>query len=109
MMHMHPYIQDVFPVVGRSPESGSNEAQSIADGESFASLKDCPPPVEVVNLIINPRRGVGIIDDMKALSIKNVWIQPGAASPEILQKCAESGIAVHQGCVLVELTPSPSL
>ncbi len=32
--------------------------------------------------------GPTIIDDMKAVSIPSVLIQPGAASPEILQKCS---------------------
>eukprot|EP00966_Prymnesium_polylepis_P244247 5648526-Prymnesium_polylepis.1 len=32
-----------------------------------------------------------------------VFIQPGASSPEILELCSESGIEVHHGCVLREL------
>ena len=37
------------------------------------------------------------------LGIKHVFVQPGAGSPEIDALCARAGIAVHHGCVLVEL------
>mmetsp|Transcript_9983 Transcript_9983/g.20012 ORF Transcript_9983/g.20012 Transcript_9983/m.20012 type:complete len:133 (-) Transcript_9983:233-631(-) len=80
------------------------------EGRCFTSLiatKDeageSGAPIDVVDLVISPQLGPGIIDEMAALSIANVFIQPGAASEEILQRCAIHGISVHQGCVLVEL------
>jgi predicted CoA-binding protein len=63
-------------------------------------LADVPATIEVVDLIINPAVGITIIEEMSALGIKNVFIQPGAASAEILDLCASSGIEVFQGCVL---------
>eukprot|EP00614_Pseudopedinella_elastica_P022257 CAMPEP_0172623592 /NCGR_PEP_ID=MMETSP1068-20121228/130056_1 /TAXON_ID=35684 /ORGANISM="Pseudopedinella elastica, Strain CCMP716" /LENGTH=124 /DNA_ID=CAMNT_0013432217 /DNA_START=96 /DNA_END=470 /DNA_ORIENTATION=+ len=73
------------------------------EGRCFAALKDCPSKVDVVDLVISPLVGPRIIDDMLELGIQNVFIQPGAASTDIIEKCAEVGISVHQGCVLIEL------
>ena len=67
------------------------------------ALGDVPGAIDVVDLVISPKIGPQIVDDMAALDIKNVFIQPGAGSDEIMQKCASAGISVHQGCVLVEL------
>ena len=68
----------------------------------FASLEDVGEPIDVVDLVINPAKGVGVVDEMKKLGIKNLWIQPGAGSPEVLGAAKAAGIAVHEGCVLVE-------
>eukprot|EP00667_Euglena_gracilis_P026429 EG_transcript_31783 len=72
------------------------------DGRCPTSLRDCPP-VDVVDLIIHPALGLAVIDEMAAAAIPNVFIQPGAGSEEIIAKCEKAGIAVHQGCVLMEL------
>ena len=67
------------------------------------ALADVPSSVDVVDLVISPKIGPAIIDDMASLGIKNVFIQPGAGSDEIIAKCATAGISVHEGCVLIEL------
>lgn len=67
-----------------------------------ANLTACPSKIDVVDLVINPAKGIEFVKEMAALDIKNLWIQPGAESTEILNFCKDNGIAVHQGCVLVE-------
>mmetsp|Transcript_55733 Transcript_55733/g.136536 ORF Transcript_55733/g.136536 Transcript_55733/m.136536 type:complete len:113 (+) Transcript_55733:3-341(+) len=72
-------------------------------GRCEVSLLALEGPVDVVDLVISPSLGPSIIAEMKGLGIQNVFIQPGACSQEVLELCAEAGISVHQGCVLVEL------
>ena len=67
------------------------------------ALYEIDSSIDVVDLVISPKIGPRIIDDCASLGIKNVFIQPGAESDEILEKCSQAGISVHQGCVLVEL------
>ena len=67
------------------------------------ALSEIDASIDVVDLVISPKIGPSIIDDCASLGIKNVYIQPGAESDEILEKCSHAGISVHQGCVLVEL------
>ena len=43
----------------------------------FGSLKDAGEGIEVVDLVINPGKGIAVVDEMKQLGIKNLWIQPG--------------------------------
>lgn len=59
--------------------------------------------IDVVDLIISPLVGPSIIDDMAEMGISNVFIQPGAGTPDIISRAEAAGISVHQGCVLVEL------
>ena len=74
----------------------------FAAGTVLGSLADIGEPVDVVDLVINPVKGVGVVEEMAKLGIKNLWIQPGASSPDVLAIAAKHGIAVHEGCVLVE-------
>jgi len=73
-----------------------------ASGSVLGALKDIGEPVDVVNLVVNPAKGVGVVDEMAELGIKNLWIQPGAGSAEVVQAAARNGINVHNGCVLVQ-------
>lgn len=72
-------------------------------GTLAKSLLDLEAPVDAIDLVINSRDGLKQMQHAKELGIGNVWIQPGAASAEILAFCEESSIEVHEGCVLIDL------
>jgi len=84
-----------FNVVGLNP-SGKNE-------EAYSSLGDIPYKIEVLNLCINPIKGIKILQEAHELKIDKVLIQPGAESSDILNFCRENGIQAIEGCTLVEL------
>ena len=88
--------KDGFNVVGVNP-SAENE-------EVYSSLGDVPYKVEVLDLCINPYKGIKILQEAEQLKINKVLIQPGAGSPEILSFCKENGIQAIEGCALVELS-----
>ena len=72
-------------------------------GTLHKTLKSVGGTIDVIDLIINSAQGIVLMREAAEMGIKQVFIQPGAASPEILQFCEASGIEVHQGCVLVEM------
>ena len=43
------------------------------------------------------------VEQLPALGVKKVFIQPGAESADILEYCKKEEIEVFQGCVMVEL------
>ena len=71
-------------------------------GTCKPTLSAVEDPVEVVDLIINSRDGIKQVEQMVSLGIKQIWIQPGAGSEEILALCRANGIEIFQGCVMVE-------
>ena len=85
-----------FNVVGINP--------SIENKDVYSKLSDVPYKVEVLNLCINPYKGINIIKAAHALKIERVLIQPGAESLEILEFCSVNGIDAIEGCTLVELS-----
>jgi len=87
---------DGFNVVGVNP--------SVENQRVYNSLSDIPYKIEVLDLCINPYKGIKIVQEAHKLKIDKILIQPGAESDEILNFCEANGIQAIQGCVLVELS-----
>lgn len=85
-----------FNAKGISPYSNNEEV--------YKSLKDVPYKIDVIDLCINPLKGIDIVREASELGVDKVLIQPGAASEEILSFCKEKGIIAIEGCALVELS-----
>jgi predicted CoA-binding protein len=60
--------------------------------------------IDVIDLVINPKIGLCILEEARELKIDKVLIQPGAESGEILEFCKLNGITAIESCVLVELS-----
>lgn len=71
--------------------------------EAFKSLKDIKREIQVIDLCINPAKGIEFIKEAKDLNINKVLIQPGAESDEILSFCKANEIYAIEGCALIEL------
>ncbi|MCT4598995.1 MAG: CoA-binding protein [Vallitalea sp.] len=90
----HGYI--VYPISVKYDEVDGDKA--------YRELKDLPEKVDVVDFVVNPRIGLSIVKQCADLDIKNIWLQPGTVSEEILQFANNSSIEVVEGCVLVSLS-----
>lgn len=69
----------------------------------YTSLKDVNYKIDVIDLCINPKVGIKILEEMKDIKINKILIQPGAKSEEILDYCSKNDIIAIEGCALVEL------
>jgi predicted CoA-binding protein len=74
----------------------------------YKKLEDIPrkgdgtPPVDGIDLVVNPRIGIDVAHSAKALGIPIIFAQPGAESAEIEAFCRENGVDYVEACVLVE-------
>ena len=71
--------------------------------QAYPSLLSYEGNVDVVDFVVNPEIGIKILDDVIALGIKKILLQPGTVSAEILKKAKDHGIEVLESCVLVLL------
>lgn len=70
----------------------------------YKSLSEINEKIEVIDLCINPVKGIEYLKEAAKLNIDKVLIQPGAESEEILNFCKENNILAIEGCALVELS-----
>ena len=88
-----------YNVVGMHPLDERDDVYN-----TFGDLNGSGEKFEVLNLVVNPRRGFEIVKEAEQYGIKMIMAQPGARSHEIREFCAEHGIEYVEGCTLVELS-----
>ncbi|NLL71418.1 MAG: CoA-binding protein [Epulopiscium sp.] len=69
----------------------------------YPTLSDLPQKPEVVDFVVNPKIGMNVVKECAELGIKNIWLQPGTVSDEILEYAKNNDIHAVQACVLVAL------
>lgn len=78
---------------------------ATVEGErAYPDVAALPAGVEVLDIVIPPARVPPVLDQAKAAGIERIWLQPGAESPQVLERAAALGLTVLAGgpCALVE-------
>jgi len=70
--------------------------------KAYASLRDIPVPVDVVQIFRRPEDVPPVVDDAIAIKAKAVWMQPGAENDAAAAKARAAGLlAVVGACMMV--------
>lgn len=83
-----------------------NPKEKVVEGiAGVATVSDLPDEVESISVITPPHVTEQVVEAAAAKGIRNIWIQPGAESPEAVEMCKAHGINViaDGSCVLVVL------
>ncbi len=85
----------VFPV---------NPNRTEVDGDkAYPSLDELPESPTIVNIVVPPTATIRVLKKSLELGLKNVWLQPGAESPESLAFLQEHGFNyLANACIMVE-------
>ncbi|MCR1934925.1 CoA-binding protein [Clostridium tepidum] len=96
-----------YKIFNKLKEKGYNVAGVKPGCETkdvFSNIKDIPYNIDVLDLCINPIKGLDIVKEASKLGINKILIQPGAESKDIINFCKENNIDAVEGCALVELS-----
>lgn len=86
-----------FEVYGISPKYTNLDGDTL-----YKDLDTLPKKPDVVVFVVNPKFGIDYLTKCIKIGIKNIWLQPGTVSEEILNKAKENNINVIEDCVLVQ-------
>lgn len=94
------YQQAGRPVFPINPRGG--EVEGLASYSDLASLPEVPHGVTVVT---PPAVTLHVLEEAASLGVQHVWLQPGAESPEVVERALELGLEPISGgpCLLVAL------
>ena len=85
----------VIPVNPRESE--------ILGQKSYASLRDIPEPVDLVDIFRDPKAVPPIVEEAIAIGAKTVWMQLGVINLEAAQRARDAGLnVVMDACVKIE-------
>ncbi len=81
-----------------------NPRRDTVQGEkAYSKLADIPEPPTIVNFVIPPRFTLHVLKQCLELGLMNVFIQPGAESPEVMEFVQENGFNyLANACIMVE-------
>ena len=81
-----------------------NPMVSEIDGQpSYASLKDVPEPVDIVNVFRRSEYLPEIVEDAIAVNAKTVWAQLGVSDQLSAQQALDAGLnVVMDACIKIE-------
>ncbi|MCX7016235.1 MAG: CoA-binding protein [Candidatus Sumerlaeota bacterium] len=84
---------------------GLNPRLAQLDGETvYPDVASLPETPEALVLVVPPAIGLAIVEQAARRGAQRVWMQPGADSPELIERCQALGLeAVYGQCVMIEL------
>jgi predicted CoA-binding protein len=86
---------EVYPV---------NPNRATVDGDqSYNSLDALPVEPTIVNIVVPPETTLAVLKKAEELGYMNVWVQPGAESPEVMAHLTESDFNyLANACIMVQ-------
>jgi predicted CoA-binding protein len=82
--------------------------EEIEGFEAYPSLRHLPGPVDRVSLYLPPARGLEMLEEIQKIQPKEVWLNPGTESPEIVAKAKKLKLNVIRACSIVDIGMSPA-
>lgn len=61
-----------------------------------------------VSFYVPPAVGLRVLDDVARKQVDEVWLNPGADSPEVVARAEELGLNVIQACSILDIGRSPA-
>lgn len=89
------YGYKIFPV-------NPNETEVLGE-PAYASLKDIPEPIDIVDVFRRPEHTPAVARDAVAIGAKVLWLQLGIINEEAAQIARDGGLdVVMDYCIMVE-------
>ena len=83
-------------------------AEEIEGLKAYPSVLDVPGEIALASIYLPPKWGLRAADDIIAKGIPEVFLNPGAESPELVAKLQQAGVTVIQGCSIIAVGGNPN-
>lgn len=91
---------EVYPV-------NPNEAE-VEGLKAYPSVQEIPESIDRVLLYVPPQVGIKVLDDIAEKGTGEVYVNPGAGSPELVARGEELRLNLVEACAIVAIGDSPA-
>lgn len=91
----------VYPVNARASE--------IEGLKCYASIADVPEPLDRISLYVPPNAGIALLPEIARKPHKELFLNPGSESPELVEKAEALGLHPIQACSVVNIGLRPEM
>ena len=79
----------------------------IEGHKAYASVLDVPDQIEMATVYVPGAVGLKIMDDLARKGVAEVWLNPGADDPAVLQRAKVLGLNTIVACSITGVGDSP--
>jgi predicted CoA-binding protein len=91
----------VFPI---HPKAGT-----IEDLPAYRTILEVPAAqLDRASLYLPPHIGLQVIEEIARKPVREVWLNPGAESPELIARAKELGLNIVAGCSILDIGVNPN-
>lgn len=95
---------EVFPVNPRLAQAGA----TIEGLRVYANVTEPPGPIDRATVYLSPSQGIGLLPDLAARGdVAELWLNPGAESPELVAEAQRLGLNPIQACSIIAIGEIP--
>ena len=85
-----------------------NLKESVIEGLTvYHNISDIPGAIDRVSMYVPPAIGLQIIAEIAKRSPKEIFLNPGSESDELLAKSKELGLNVIEACSIINIGETP--
>jgi predicted CoA-binding protein len=83
-----------------------NPYRETVDGDRcWRSVKDLPEVPTIVDMVVPAPRGLLVVEECEEIGALNIWLQPGAESPELMERLDAGPFTwLAHACIMVRAT-----
>ena len=90
---------DVYPV--------NPKEETIEGLKCYGSVLDVPVGLDRISVYLPPAIGLKVLDEIAAKGAKEVWLNPGADSDEVIARATELGLQPIVACSILGVGEHP--
>ena len=75
--------------------------------KAYASVLDVPGPIDMATVYVPGSVGVNIVEQLAKKGVAEVWLNPGADEPPVVDRARALGLNVIIACSVIGIGDSP--
>jgi hypothetical protein len=91
---------DVYPV---------NPKETTIEGlKAYASVVDVPVALDMISVYLPPAVGLKVLGDIGRKGCRELWLNPGSESDELIERARQLNLNVISACSIVAVGMNPA-